>query len=126
PSIIGVLSQRLVRRLCDNCKEKYQLTPDQIEKYFIWDKKTPVSFYREKGCEKCNNTGFSGRIAIHELFLMNNEIRSLVANNVSIIEIEKAALKAGFITMRYDGFKKILRGITTLSEVDRVVTIEDI
>ncbi len=126
PSIIGVLSQRLVRRLCDYCKEKYQLTSEEIEKYFIWNGETPVYFYRDKGCEKCNHTGFNGRIAIHELFIMNNEIRSLVANNASIIEIEKVAKNSGFRTMRHDGLKKVLRGFTTLSEVDRVIIVDEV
>lgn len=67
PSIIGVMAQRLVRRLCGACKEKYELSSREIEEYFVWDGKTPVFFHRNKGCEKCNYTGFSGRIAIHEL-----------------------------------------------------------
>lgn len=126
PSIIGVLAQRLVRKLCDNCKERYQLSAEEIDEYFIWDRKTPVFFWKEKGCEACNDTGFSGRIAIHELFLLDDEIRMLVANNASILEIEKTAMKNGFKTMRYDGLKKVLRGLTSIAEVDRVIVAKNI
>jgi len=126
PSIIGVLSQRLVRKLCDNCKERYQLSAEEIDEYFIWDGETPVFFWKPTGCEACNNTGYSGRIAIHELFLMDDAIRMLVANNASILEIEKAAMENGFKTMRHDGLKKVLRGLTTIAEVDRVIVAKSL
>jgi type IV pilus assembly protein PilB len=125
PSIIGVMAQRLVRKLCDHCKERYRLSPEEIENHFIWDGKTEVFFYREKGCGYCNFTGFAGRIAIHELFMVNNEIRTLVANNTSIIDIQARAKKSGFRTMRYDGVKKVLRGLTTIEEVNRVTLVEE-
>jgi len=125
PSIIGVMAQRLVREICEHCKKTYLLTNEEIEKYFIWDKKSKVYFYRGKGCLECNNAGYSGRIAIHELFIMNEEIRSLVARGASILEIEKTAQKLGFKTMRYDGLKKILRGLTTIDELERVVAVEE-
>ncbi len=120
PSIIGVMAQRLIRRLCEQCKESYPLSPDEIESIFIWDGKTPVSFYRHKGCPYCNYTGFSGRLAIHELFIVNSEVRSLIANNAPIMEIRKSAYQTNFRPMRHDGIKKVLRGLTTIEEVNRV------
>jgi len=125
PSIIGVMSQRLLRAICEHCKEKYRLSEREIEKYFIWDQKRELFFYRGTGCPDCNNTGYSGRLAIHELFIMNEEIRSMVAREASIIEIEKAARRIGYKSMRYDGMKKVLRGLTTIDELERLTSAEE-
>lgn len=124
PSIIGVMGQRLVRRICNSCKEKYKLSNDQIEKYFIWDGRTEVFFYRGRGCPDCNNTGYAGRLAIHEIFLLTDSIRTMIAKEASILDIESIAKKSGFKTMRYDGMKKVLMGLTTIDELERV-TVED-
>lgn len=125
PSIIGVMAQRLTRRICIYCKERYQLSEKEIEQYFICDKATDVYFYKGKGCPECNNTGYLGRLAIQEVFIMSEEIRSLVAKGASILEIEKTAKKSGFKTMRYDGLKKVLRGLITIDELERVATVEE-
>ena len=125
PSIIGVMAQRLVRKICDNCKESYRLTPEQIEDYFVWDGKSEVSFYRGKGCEQCGQSGYLGRIAIHELFIMNSEIRRLVSRGASILEVQESANKSGYKPMRYDGLKKVLRGLTTIEEIDRVTVAQE-
>ncbi|MBF0329128.1 MAG: type II/IV secretion system protein [Nitrospirae bacterium] len=125
PSIIGVMAQRLVRKICDNCKEPYNLSPEEVEDYFISDGKTEVVFYRGKGCEQCNGTGYSGRIPIHEIFIMNSEIRKLVSKGASILEIQERAKKTGYTTLRYDGMKKVLRGLTTVEELDRVTVVEE-
>ncbi|MFA7157864.1 MAG: GspE/PulE family protein [Kiritimatiellia bacterium] len=125
PSIIGVMAQRLVRRLCENCKEKYALAPEEIQKYFEWDGRTEVFFHRKKGCDECNFTGYSGRVAIHELFIIDDEMRNYIARNASILDIQKYAHDSGFTTMRYDGFKKILMGLTTVEEVNQVALASD-
>jgi len=124
PSIIGVMAQRLVRRLCEHCKEKYELSRAEIEEFFIWDGQ-PVFFHRAKGCERCNFTGFSGRIAIHELFIIDEATRQHIARNASILDIQKYARDAGFTTMRYDGFKKVLMGLTTVDEINQVTVSMD-
>lgn len=124
PSIIGVMAQRLARRICTYCKEKYQLGVEEIEHYFVWDQATDVYFYRGAGCPECNGTGYLGRLAVQELFIMNEEIRSLVAKEASILEIEKTAKRLGFKTMRYDALKKVLRGLTTIDELERVTSVE--
>lgn len=126
PSIIGIMAQRLVRKICDHCKEKYALTSEQIEELFVWDGKREVSLYRGRGCEACGHTGFSGRIAIHELFIINDVIRKMIAKDASIIDIQEEARKSGFKTMHYDGIKKVLRGITTIEEVNRVTYNDDV
>jgi len=120
PSIIGTMAQRLIRRICKHCKESYKLSAEEIEKYFIWDKQTDVYFYRGKGCPECNNIGYSGRLAIQEISLINDEIRSLIGKRASALEIENAAKRGGLKKMHYDGMKKVLMGLTTIDEIERV------
>lgn len=120
PSVIGIMAQRLVRKLCDGCKEKYELTPEEIEQHFIWDGEKKVNFYRNKGCRECNQTGYKGRLGIHELFILDEKMRELIAKNSSILEIQKLALEKGFKNLRYDGIKKVLQGLTTIEEIDHV------
>lgn len=124
PSIIGVMAQRLVRRICPHCKESYVPEKDLVDKYFDWDGVSEVLFYRGRGCQECNYTGYSGRVAIEELFVISDKVRVLISSGASIMEINKAARSEGFRTMRYDGMKKVLMGITTVEEVERV-TIAD-
>ena len=125
PSIIGVMAQRLVRRLCDFCKEKHVLTREEKEPYFSGNLDREAAFYRPKGCTKCGGIGYRGRLAIHEVFIMNEKIRAMVAQGVSILEIQEQARISGFRTMRYDGIKKALRGLTSLVEVERVTAAEE-
>lgn len=124
PSIIGVLAQRLVRKICDHCRESYQPERQVMDRLFDWDGATEVSFFRGKGCTECHQTGYSGRVAIHELFILDDEVRSMVSRNASILDIQSCAIRSGFKNMHYDGIKKVLRGITTLEEVERVVVRE--
>lgn len=125
PSIIGVMAQRLVRRICENCKEKYRLPTSTMERYFLGDPNREVFAYRGRGCIECNQSGYVGRVGVHEIFIMNEQVRSMVAKGASILEIEKEAYRSGFKTMLYDGIKKVLRGITTIEEIERVATPEE-
>ncbi|THB65216.1 MAG: hypothetical protein D6B27_09025 [Gammaproteobacteria bacterium] len=118
------MAQRLVRRICPHCKESYVPEKDLVDKYFDWDGVSEVLFYRGRGCQECNYTGYSGRVAIEELFVISDKVRVLISCGASIMEINKAARSEGFRTMRYDGMKKVLMGITTVEEVERV-TIAD-
>lgn len=118
PSLIGVMSQRLVRRVCESCKEIYSLPKEDIERLFIWDGVTDVKMWRGKGCARCRFTGYKGRIGIHEMILVDEELRRLVVANAPLAELKKAAVNGGYKTMRYDGIKKALRGLTTLKEVE--------
>lgn len=124
PSIIGVMAQRLVRRICKHCIEKYALTHEEINSLFACIDEDEVYFYRGKGCINCNCTGYSGRIAIHEVFVINDEVRSLIAHSAAILDIREVSYKNGYLPMRYDGIKKVLRGLTTIEEINRV-TISD-
>lgn len=119
PAVVGVLAQKLVRKLCDNCKEKYGLSPEETDALFVHDGKDRVFFYREKGCSHCNHTGFAGKIAIQELFVVSDAVRNAAARNSGYSDIRNYAEK-NFQTLRYDGMKKVLRGLTTLNEISRV------
>jgi type IV pilus assembly protein PilB len=122
----GVLAQRLVRRICPDCRTEYEpskellmelnLTPEQVQ---------GKKFYYGRGCERCNNTGFKGRTGIFELLVMNDTIRDLVANNASADAIRQAARKAGMKTLREAGLQALFSGITTIEEVVRETVIED-
>ena len=125
PAIVSVLAQRLVRKICENCKEKYKLTDSERDSLFICDKNTEVFLYRGKGCSNCNNTGYLGRIAIHEIIHMNQELRTLIMSGASVFEINIRALELGFQSLRYDGLKKALRGQTTLDEINKFTMSEE-
>ncbi|TDI12976.1 MAG: type II secretion system protein GspE [Acidobacteria bacterium] len=118
-SILGVLAQRLIRVFCSHCKEEQQMEKGVLEEIgFPLDAKTRL--YQGKGCKECGQTGFQGRVAIFELMLMDEEIRRLTVANADALELTKAAIKGGMITLRNDGFEKVKAGITTISEVLRV------
>lgn len=125
PSIIGAMAQRLVRKLCDNCKKKYRLSEQQCNELFIHDGMQEIFFYEAVGCEQCHHTGYSGRIAIHEIFTVSEEMRQLIYAGVSSIKINEAADRVGLKTMRYDGIKKALRGLTTIDEINRITIMEE-
>jgi type IV pilus assembly protein PilB len=124
PSVIGVLAQRLTARICENCKEAYTPTREILSKYFQEDGLSDVKFYRGRGCTKCRGTGYKGRVAIHELVLITEEIRALISEGRSVQEITRAAAKVGYRPLRYDGLKKVLLGLTTISEIEQNTSFE--
>jgi len=115
-SITGIISQRLVRKVCQNCKEEYK--PEEWAKNSL-----PIdsdTLHRGKGCEKCNHTGYRGRIAIYEMLELNDEIRSALAKNVSFDELKQLVLQSGITPLKQDGLNKASQGLTTIDEVLRV------
>jgi len=116
-TVIGVVSQRLVRKICTDCKEEYQPADWEREGLGI-DKKTPL--FRGKGCEKCQGTGYRGRIAVYELLEMNNDVRSAIVKDMPLDKLTEFAVKSGMKTLKQDGMEKALKGITTVDEVIRV------
>ncbi|MGZ4673030.1 MAG: GspE/PulE family protein [Ilumatobacteraceae bacterium] len=123
-SVDCVLAQRLARRLCDRCKEAF--TPTEAELNAAkWDfSRVSVEglvFYRSIGCSFCGGTGYRGRLAIHEVMLMTEELNKLVVARVSAEEIHRVAMSQGMMDLRSDGLAKVALGTTTLSEVSRVV-----
>ncbi len=115
-SLLAVIAQRLVRRICPKCKEEYKPDPEILRMLGLDENAGP--FYRGKGCEHCKNTGYKGRIGIFEIIEITPEISRLIAEKASAYDIEKAA---NLKTMKDDGIEKALKGITTLEEVLRVV-----
>lgn len=119
PSILGVLGQRLAARICDRCKEAYTPSQEQLEKYFFdipLDR--DISFFRGRGCPNCRNSGYRGRIGFHELVMVTEHMRTLIAQNAPIQHIAEEAERVGYRPLRYDGLKKVLLGLTTIEEVD--------
>lgn len=115
-SVICVLAQRLVRKICLECKEKYEPSKKVLENFGL-RKKGKIYFYRGKGCPECMNTGYKGRIGILELMVIDEKIRNLIVEKVSAEEIRKQACSSGMLTLREDGIQKIKDGITTVEEV---------
>ena len=124
PAINGVMSQRLVGRVCDHCKEAYQPRKDVLLKYFTPESIKKTSFYRGTGCAKCHKTGFAGRVAVHEIVEISERMRDLISESASVAEIHKEAKRLGYKSLREDALKKALLGITTLEEVERVTVPE--
>jgi type IV pilus assembly protein PilB len=122
-TIIGVLAQRLARRICSNCKEPYEVPGSDLARFGFKpdDPNAMITLYRGRGCDVCRQKGFKGRMGIYELLRMNNEISELVVRRAPLADIKDAAKANGMIDMREDGLKKILQGQTTPDEVMRVV-----
>jgi len=134
PSLQLAIAQRLVRRLCDNCKKKIEPEPKiqelilkEIENFPPEIKNSlkiekPLSIFTNasKGCSKCNNTGFSGRIGVFEILAMTKSLSSIILKEPSEAMIQKEAEDQRMITMKQDGILKVLKGVTTIEEVLRV------
>lgn len=125
-SLVGVVAQRLVRRNCPYCVEKYNPAPAIFEKLHIDPKGSGMTFYMGKGCDKCNFVGYRGRIGIYEIFSVNDLTRELIINRASEKKILTAAREGGMTTMEEDGIRKALHKITTPDEILRVIPPEEI
>jgi len=124
-SLVGVLAQRLVRTLCNNCKQPTELT--DFEKVILDLDTVPAAstIYKPVGCAKCSNTGYAGRTVVSELLLINDEIRALIIQKTDAATIKKAAIRAGMRTLRGDALDKIFEGITSVDEVVRAINAEE-
>jgi len=119
PTTMGVLSQRLVRRICSSCKESYQPTAPELASSFSGYEGVPVTLYRGRGCPKCFGTGYSGRVGIYEFVEVSEKMRELITEKQSVALLIEEAKRVGHRSLRYDGLKKALIGWTTLEEVER-------
>ena len=117
-SVVGVIAQRLVRKVCPYCKEPYTPTLQELRDLGLND--FSGSFYRGKGCEHCMNTGYLGRTAIYEILVVDKEIKKLILEGKDSDEIKEVAVSKGMKTLRDDGAQKVKMGITTPEEVLRV------
>ncbi len=127
-ALLGVLAQRLVKRLCPKCKESYIASNEEMDELRFeygdhpklpFDElvKGPVTLYRGKGCSLCHNTGYKGRMAIHELLVNDDVMRDLIQGRRPVSEIEQAAKKEGMFTLKQDGIQKVLMGETDIKQV---------
>jgi type IV pilus assembly protein PilB len=115
-----VCAQRLVRRICVNCKMEEDLPPAALEQVgFTPDDARTVKPKKGKGCEKCNNTGYKGRVGLYEVMEITDELRELVLVGASSLELRRKAVEEGMITLRGSGLRKIKDGVTTIEEVVR-------
>jgi general secretion pathway protein E len=121
-TINGILAQRLVRRLCPHCRERYEPLPEVRLKFMrLRDREAEDLFlYRPVGCEQCNDTGYRGRMVITEVLIMSDGIRQAVLSHATATEIQRQAIAEGMSTMYEDGLRKALDGRTTVEEVMRV------
>jgi len=119
-SLEGIVAQRLVRRICPECKTKKAASSEVFKKEGIDLEGGSVEIFEGKGCQSCRFTGYKGRTAIFEIMLINDEIRDLIFRRVTSQTIKEKAISFGMHTLRRDGLRKVLRGVTTLSEVMRV------
>ena len=125
-SLRAALAQRLVRSICQNCKQPYEPSASELSLLGVTeDQVGSANFMEGAGCEKCGNNGFRGRKGVFEIFVVNAEIEEMIYHNVSIVELRKKAREMGMRSMREDGFRKVLAGITTLDEVLMVTTAEE-
>lgn len=119
-SLIGVLAQRLVRKLCQECREPYYPPDSELEKLDIDPREHSSVFYRPIGCPNCNNKGYSGRMGIYELMLVNEDIRRMVAQGKDAAEIMNLCLSQGMRNLRGDGILKVKKGLTSVEEIFRI------
>ncbi len=125
PYLIGaalnmVLAQRLVRKICNKCRESYE-PPRAMRKSIQRMGLDADTFYRGVGCRQCRNTGYSGRIGVHEIFVLNDEIRDAVTADKPLSMIRQMAVEDSMISLRQDGIRKVREGITTLDEIIHIV-----
>jgi type IV pilus assembly protein PilB len=128
PFLVGsaldaVLAQRLARRLCSKCKEAFSPDPKTLlSARFPWQDGEPIpTLYRPVGCTACAKTGYRGRLALHEVMSVTEEVERLTVERASALEIQKMAISQGMVSLRNDGMSKVLQGVTSLEEILRVV-----
>jgi type IV pilus assembly protein PilB len=125
-SLRAALAQRLVRSICQNCKEPYTASGNELNILGVTEEQaSSATFMHGAGCAKCGDSGFRGRKGVFEIFVINQEIEEMIYHNVSIVELRKKAREMGMRSMREDGFRKVLAGVTTLDEVLMVTTAEE-
>jgi type II secretory ATPase GspE/PulE/Tfp pilus assembly ATPase PilB-like protein len=130
-ALLGILAQRLVRTLCKDCKEEYHPTQEEfaelMEDYGLdaWDKlgirySADFKLFRPKGCGRCGNTGYKGRMGIHELLVATDEIKRKIQRREPIEALRKQAMADGMTTLLQDGIQKVISGVTDFKQVRAV------
>ncbi|NLT95419.1 MAG: Flp pilus assembly complex ATPase component TadA [Clostridia bacterium] len=124
-ALVGVISQRLVRKICPDCKTAYKASKNELKILGMEQRKDDVLLYRGQGCSNCHEIGYKGRTAIHEILLVNNELRELINRRVSTEPLAKLAVKQGMETMHANCVQLVLQGVTSIDEMVKAVFIQD-
>jgi type II secretory ATPase GspE/PulE/Tfp pilus assembly ATPase PilB-like protein len=123
-NIIGIIAQRLIRRLCKHCRQPYDASAAECKMLGVRPDRAPT-IYRGVGCDHCDYQGYRGRIAIMELLKIDGEIDEMIAHRATVRELLKTAIEKGFRTLAEDGVRRVLDGSTSLDELARVVDLTD-
>ena len=119
-SVNLICAQRLVRRICSNCKDELEVPPQAlIDAGYTPEEAKTVKIYHGKGCTVCNKGGYKGRTGLYEVMEINDELRELILVGASALELKKKAIEQGMLTLRRSGLTKVLLGQTTMEEVLR-------
>jgi type IV pilus assembly protein PilB len=134
PAVTTAIAQRLVRKLCESCKIKSKVTKadlSKLQKYLVnlpeqiqapeLNENTEICYPKPDGCIECNGTGYKGRIAVLEVIVLDDEMEQLTLRSPAISEIRELAKQKGTVMLLQDGFLKVLDGITSIGEVERVI-----
>jgi type IV pilus assembly protein PilB len=119
-SVHMIAAQRLVRRICTFCKEPFEVPPPALaEVGFSEAEIRTLRLFRGRGCERCTNTGYKGRVALYEVLEVDDGLREMVLSGASAYELRQRAIQNGMLTLRMSGLQKIRDGVTTIEEVLR-------
>jgi type II secretory ATPase GspE/PulE/Tfp pilus assembly ATPase PilB-like protein len=121
-SVVAVVAQRLVRRICPRCREAVEPTELELQRLELSKEQAgKIQFHRGRGCAQCRNTGYSGRVGIYELMIMNDELRDAITNKANSADLRKIALRHGMKSLKYDGLSKVNAGMTAASEIISII-----
>jgi type IV pilus assembly protein PilB len=118
-AVNAILAQRLVRKICKECKEEFAPS-DEMREFLTLQGFQAEKVYKGKGCDRCRKTGYSGRLGIYEMMVMDDALRDIVTANPDVNQLRKLCRERGLITLREDGFQKVMKGLTTVDEILRV------
>jgi type IV pilus assembly protein PilB len=125
-TVEGILAQRLVRKICEDCRTEFEPSPDMLMELNLRPADVVgKKFFYGRGCDRCNNTGFKGRIGIFELLVMNDELRDMISSGASTDQLRNACKRAGMTILRDSGLRAIYAGKTTIEEVVRETVVDD-
>jgi type II secretory ATPase GspE/PulE/Tfp pilus assembly ATPase PilB-like protein len=118
-AVNAILAQRLVRKICPNCKEPH-VPSDEMREFLQLQGLSADQTFKGKGCDRCRKTGYTGRLGIYELMVMDDAMRDIITRNPDVNQLRKLARERGLVTLRQDGLDKVLKGMTTVDEILRV------
>ncbi len=124
-SLLGIVAQRLIRKVCTQCRQPHQATKIEMEELGLKSLPSDAQLYQAIGCPHCSNSGYSGRTVIHELLVVDEKIRELIVKNSDSSLIRRSAYQRGMASLREDGIRKVLAGVTTIDELLRVTHAEE-